>query len=480
MTKKSVVRTRMAPSPTGELHIGSLSIILKDYAYAKKHGGQFIMRIEDTDKEREVEGATERMIQTIKDYGLDFDEGPQKGGEYGPYIQSQRLDLYREKAQQLVDHGKAYYCFCAKERLEKIREKARAEKRPPKYDQHCLHLSKSDLEQKLKEKLPYVIRLKVPENQEVVFNDLLRGEIRVNSNEIDDQVLLKSDGYPTYHLAVVVDDYLMKVSHVFRGEEWLTSTPKHILLYQAFGWQSPIYAHMPVYLNPNGKGKMSKRKGDVFAKSYLEKGYLPEAILNFLMILGWASKDEREILTLEEYVAEFDPQDVSLKSVAFDLKKLDWMNGVYIRKLDLLDLSKRILNFLPADFPQEKLDQILPLVRERLVTLSDVEELTSFFYRTISHNSELLLKKSTPDQVSDQLTQTLKQLSSLKEWQSDQIEQIIRSLQERNDWKKGQYFMMIRVAVTGQKATPPLFETMAVLGKDAVLSRLNQSVLSLS
>lgn len=467
-----VVRTRMAPSPTGEMHVGSFSVILKNYALAKKHQGQFILRIEDTDKEREVPGAIDRIIQTIHDYGLDYDEGPLKGGQYGPYIQSQRLDIYKQKAQELVDKGEAYYCFCSKERLEEGREKARAEKRPPKYDRHCLNLSKEEIQKRLDEGQNYVIRLKVPNNVDITFQDQLRGPITINSKEIDDQVLLKSDGYPTYHLAVVVDDHLMKITHIMRGEEWLPSTPKHILLYRAFGWQPPVYAHIPVYLNPDGKGKMSKRKGDVSAQSFLQKGYLPQAMLNFFMILGWASESQEEIMSLDEYIAQFDPKDISLKSVAFDINKLNWMNGVYIRKLTDEQLKKSLKIFLPADFPNDKFDQILPLIKERLVLLSDFEELTSFFYRPIKVDQQLLLKKGDRDLVKLQLEQTVKSLDSIEHWSVEQVEKVVRQLQEDNDWHKGQYFMMIRIAITGAKATPPLFETITVLGKELTLKRL--------
>lgn len=472
------VRTRMAPSPTGELHIGSFSIILKNYAFAKKHGGQFVLRVEDTDKVREVEGAKERLLKTIQSYGLSWDEGPDIGGPYAPYTQSKKLEVYQEKAKQLVKEGKAYYCFCSKERLEAVREKAREEKRPPKYDRHCRSLTKEEVEEKLAQGLDYVIRLKVPDNQEIKFNDLIRGEIVVNSDIIDDQVLLKSDGYPTYHLAVVIDDHDMKISHIMRGEEWLSSTPKHVLLYEAFGWDAPIFAHIPVYLNPNGKGKMSKRKGDVSAQSYLDKGYLPEALLNFFMILGWTPKDQRDIVTLEEYINEFDPKDISKKSVAFDIDKLNWLNGIYIRKMweeNREDLLTRLKKYIPDDFPQNKLDVILPLVYERLERLSDVEELTDFFYRDIEIDQALLLKKGNKELVTKQLEELRAKLSEI-DWSLENIEKAIRGLQTEHDYKKGQFFMMVRIAVTGKKATPPLFETIEVLGKDLTLKRLQSAL----
>ena len=320
MTNTSV-RTRMAPSPTGDMHVGSMGIVLKNYAFARKHGGSFVLRIEDTDKEREVEGAVSRIQNIITAYGLDWDEGPGKGGSHGPYVQSERIALYKEMAEQLVAEDKAYYCTCSKERLTELRDKQRAEKIPPKYDKHCRN-KQSEVKKHISSGAPFVIRLKTPEDVAVTFTDVLRGEITFNSNAVDDQVLLKSDGYPTYHLAVVVDDHDMEITHVMRGEEWISSTPKHVLLYQAFGWELPTFVHVPVYLNPDGKGKMSKRKGTVSAQSFLDKGYLPEALLNFFMILGWAHPEEKEIISLEEYITLFDPKDISPKSVVFDVKML--------------------------------------------------------------------------------------------------------------------------------------------------------------
>jgi glutamyl-tRNA synthetase len=472
------VRTRMAPSPTGEMHVGSFSVILKNYAFAKKQGGQFVLRVEDTDKVREVEGAKERLMSVIKAYGLSWDEGPDIGGPYSPYTQSEKLPVYQERAKQLVAEDKAYYCFCSREKLEQAREEARAEKRPPKYDRHCRSLSKEEVDKKLAEDSDYVIRLKVPDDKEIVFTDLIRGDIRVNSDIIDDQVLLKSDGYPTYHLAVVIDDHDMKISHIMRGEEWLSSTPKHILLYEAFGWEPPVFAHIPVYLNPNGKGKMSKRKGDVSAQSYLDKGYLPEALLNFFMILGWTPKDQRDIVSLDEYIQEFDPKDLSKKSVAFDIDKLDWLNGIYIRKMwdeDRDSLLSRLEQFLPADFPQDKLDAILPLIYERLERLSDIEELSDFFYRPIEVDQSLLLKKADATLVQTQLDQLAIALAAI-DWNVAAIEKVIRAIQEQYDYKKNQFFMMVRIAVTGKKATPPLFETMEVLGKEMTIKRLQSAL----
>lgn len=475
-----VVRTRMAPSPTGELHVGSMAMLLKNYAWAKRNNGKFILRIEDTDKVREVPGSLKEIKKVIQDYGLDWDEGPDRGGDFGPYIQSERLEIYKEKALELVNNGKAYYCFCTKDRLEKVREEQKANKQAPKYDKHCRLLSAEEASARKEAGESYVIRLKVPENKTVVINDLLRGNIEINSDQVDDQVLQKSDGFPTYHLAVVIDDHLMEISHIMRGEEWISSAPKHVLLYEAFGWEKPVFAHIPIFLNPNGKGKMSKRKGTVSSRSFLERGYLPEALLNFFMILGWAKDDQEEVMTLAEYIEAFDPKDMSSKSVAFDMKKLDWLNGVYIRKLSLEELKEKVTPFLPSEFPIEKLEEILPLISERLVTLLDIDELTKFFYIDETPETKLLLKRSDEAGVIDQLEKTSELLSSIEDWKTESIEKVMRSIQEKHDWHRGQFFMMIRLAVTGRKATPPLFETMDVLGKEKVLDRLKKTITQIS
>ncbi len=463
----------MAPSPTGEYHVGHIATLLKNYAWAKHNGGKFVLRIEDTDQERKVEGAVERIMEVIKRYGLDWDEGPDVGGPYAPYTQSERLELYKAHALELVANGKAYHCFCTKERMEKVRETQIAQHQQPRYDRHCRSLSAQEVSERLSKGEASVIRLKVPDDTTISFTDLIRGKIDVQSNEVDDRVLLKSDGFPTYHLAVVIDDEAMKISHIMRGEEWISSTPVHILLYSAFGWQLPIYAHIPVFLNPDGKGKMSKRKGTVSAVSFLDNGYLPEAMLNFFMILGWSAKDQREILTLEEYVSEFDPQHISAKSVVFDMQKLDWINGLYIRKLSDEALLDKLKPFIPADFAGDKVAQLLPLVKERLVTLKDIEPLLEYFFRDIMVDpSTLVFKGATPEMVDEELKTTTKILSDLPEWTVDTLEQALRAIATEHEWKPKQYFMMLRLATTGQIATPPLFDTLAALGKAIVLQRL--------
>jgi glutamyl-tRNA synthetase len=470
------VRTRMAPSPTGEMHVGGLAMSLKNYAWAKRNHGSFILRIEDTDQTREVEGAVARIEETLLSFGLKWDEGPSVGGKFGPYTQSERLKNYQDKARHLVEMGHAYYCFCSKERLQEVREQQVVLKQPPKYDGHCRQLSEVAVAENIEKGLSYVIRLKVPQDENLSFTDLLRGEISFNTNTIDDQVLLKSDGFPTYHLAVVIDDHEMEISHVFRGEEWISSAPKHILLYRNFGWDIPVFVHFPVFLDPSGKGKMSKRSGAVSVESFLEQGYLPKALLNFLMILGWSPKDENEVMNLERYVSEFDPADVSSKSVKFDIKKLQWLNGIYIRQLSIDELAQVIKPFLPDDFPKEKVMEILPLVSERLVLLGDITDLTDFFYRAINLDTEQILKKSDVSGVKEQLRLTLEGFEKILSWETEEIEKAIRTLQETHDWHRGQYFMMLRTVLTGKKATPPLFETIKVLGRELATSRLDSAL----
>src|SRR3989338_6903326 len=344
------VRTRFAPSPTVSLHIGSLRTALFSFLWARKNNGKFILRVEDTDKSREVAGSLQEIVQTLTDFGIAPDEGfywdngLKEKGEFGPYLQSQRLEIYKKYAEELVSKNHAYYCFCSPQRLEELRKQQQDQKLPPKYDKQCLKLSPEEVKQKLTAGEPHVIRLNVPLDQKIRFTDLVHGEIEIPSNDIDDQVLLKSDGYPTYHLAVVIDDYLMKITHVIRGVEWIPSTPKHILLYSAFGWESPKFAHAPNILGKSGK-KLSKRESDVSVKEFIEKGYLPEALLNFIAFLGWNPKTDQEIFTLIELIDQFSLEKLNKSGAVFDLDKLDWINGLYIRKMDPTELISKAASF---------------------------------------------------------------------------------------------------------------------------------------
>lgn len=466
-----VVRTRIAPSPTGIAHVGTIYIALFNYAFAKGSGGSFIVRSEDTDRNRFVEGAEQVVLDALHWAGLDPDESVEAGGPYGPYRQSERLEIYRRHVDQLIDSGNAYYCFATPDELRQMRELQQRQGLPPKYDGRYRDYPLDQAKQRIAAGESYVVRMRVPEGK-TKWLDLIRGEVEIEHAQIDDQVILKSDGFPTYHLAVVVDDHLMEISHVLRGEEWISSTPKHLLLYQMFGWEPPLFGHMPLLRNPD-HSKLSKRKNDVSVVSYQERGYLPEALLNFLMLLGWSHPQGREILSLDDFVRDFTLDRMQKTGPVFDTAKLDWLNGKYIREmLSPEQLQARLEPFLPADFDRAQLERILPLVRERLVRLSDIVPLTAFFYRDIQVERSLLEKKADPVLVASQLQATITALEAIGIWETPAIETALRALQEEREWKKSQYFMMIRVAATGETATPPLFETLEVLGKTKTLRRL--------
>lgn len=467
------IRTRIAPSPTGIAHLGTAYIAMRNLALAKQGKGQFLIRIEDTDRERHVEGAVEVIFDAMQWLGMTNDEGPNVGGPHAPYTQSERLPIYQKHAEELIAKGSAYYCFCTKERLDQVRAGQLAKKELPRYDKFCRTIPLVDAKKRVEAGESYVIRLKVPEAGVTVCHDLVRGDVEFQNAGIDDQVLLKSDGYPTYHLAVVVDDHLMEITHVVRGEEWLSSSPKHILIYQAFGWVLPQFGHLPIIRNKD-HSKMSKRKNDVSILSHRDKGYLPEAINNFLALMGWSHPDKKEIFPLSEFMQLFTLDRVTPTAPVYDIDKLNWFNGMYIREMADAELIKRLKNFIPADCSPTMVGQVLPLIKERLVTLKDFESLTDFFYRDITVDQTILTKKSDPIEVKTQLEATIKALESLddKNWTSEDIEQLVRSLAQKHNWKPAQYFMMLRVAVTGKTATPPLFETMVVIGRSPVLKRL--------
>lgn len=470
-----VIRTRVAPSPTGIAHVGTLYISLFNYAFAKQQGGQFIVRSEDTDRTRFVEGAEQVVLDALKWAGIKPDESVELSGPHAPYRQSERLDIYKQYVDQLIEQGHAYYCFATPEELAAMREEQQRQHLPPKYDGRYRDYPREKALERIAAGESYVVRMRVPEGK-CRWNDLIRGEVEIDFAQIDDQVLMKSDGFPTYHLAVVVDDHLMEITHVLRGEEWISSTPKHLLLYQMFGWEAPEFGHMPLLRNSDHT-KLSKRRNDVSVVSYQEKGYLAEALLNFLMLLGWSHPEGREFLSLEEFVRDFDLSRMQKTGPIFDMDKLNWMNGKYIREvLDRETIVKRLEPHIPSGFPREKLDAILPLVIERLSRLNEFEELTSFFYEPIQVDQPTLLKKGDPTLVAEQLLLTRKALENVSQWTTAALETALRALQEQHDWKKSQYFMMIRVAVTGRTATPPLFETMEVLGQKESLDRLAKAL----
>ncbi len=506
------VRTRFAPSPTGYLHVGSLRTALYDYLFAKKNSGDFILRIEDTDQRRYVPGATENLIKVLKEVGLEYDEGPimerakivGHKGEYGPYLQSERFDTYQNYAQRLVESGHAYYCFCSEDRLKEMRDKQIENKQAPKYDGHCRSLSKEEVEKKLSINTPYVIRMKVPDDEAIEFDDLVRGKVRFSSKEVDDQILVKSDGYPTYHLAVVVDDHFMKVSHIIRGEEWLSSTPKHILLYKYFGWEAPQFAHIPLLLNPD-KSKLSKRQGDVAVEDYLNKGYLPEALLNFVALLGWnptiigEDGKEREIFSLEEMAKYFSWDKVNKSGAVFNIEKLDWINGYYIRQSSLKELAKKCIPFwLKAGviIPQaedryvvqntqkiiktEWLEKVVELEQARMKKLSEIVEATSFvFIENLDYEPELLAWKSMANEsIKNNLRSAYQVLNDLPDdaFESPIVEEELRKFINKQGIKPGEMLWPLRVALTGRKNSPGPFEVAGVLGREESLQRIEEAM----
>jgi len=463
-----MVRTRIAPSPTGEdIHIGNLYTALINWTWAKKNKGKFIVRIEDTDRSRLVKESEKKILQTLKDYGLNYDEGPDVGGPDKPYRQSERLSLYKKYSQELLDKGTAYYCICSKQRLDELRTIQQKHKQIPKYDKHCL-VRQKEVKEEIKKGKTYVIRLNVPSGREIKFQDVIRGEIKVVSDNLDDQVLIKSDGFPTYHLGVVVDDHLMKISHVIRAEEWLSSTPKHILLFEAFDWTPPIFAHVPILRNPD-RSKLSKRKNPVWASWYLKQGYLPEAVLNYLALMGWSHPKQKEIFSLDEFVKVFDLKKVKSVGPAFDPIKLEWMNGEYIRQMKNEKLMMKILEFIRNNYSEEVVEKTIPLVRERMKKLSDYMFLCEFFFeKPKRHEVDLTAKKELLKKMHDELTK-------ISNWKADKIGEKMQGLAKKEGVKTGEFFMTLRVAITGKKISPPLNESMEILRKEECLHRLKLS-----
>jgi glutamyl-tRNA synthetase len=471
------VRTRIAPSPTGDPHVGTAYAALFNYALARRHGGQFVLRIEDTDRERSSAASEAMIFEALRWLGLAWDEGPDVGGPCGPYRQSERSAVYREHVQLLVRGGAAYPCFCTRERLDALREQQKAKKQNFGYDGHCRALAREEAARRAAAGEPHVVRLAMPEDGETVVRDLLRGEVRFANAQIDDQVLLKSDGFPTYHLANVVDDHLMGITHVIRAEEWLSSLPKHVTLYRGFGWEPPVFCHLPLLRNAD-RSKISKRKNAVSLNFYRRAGYLPEALVNYLALMGWAMPDEHEEFTLEEFVAQFSLERISLGGPVFDVEKLRWLNGKYLRRLSPRELLERLRRQLLAE---DHLLQVLPLVQERIDTLEGFFEYASFFFTgELEYGKDALAamvpKGRTPLEASKLLRAVLEEeIDPILEWRRDAVEAALRRFAERSGWAAGELFMALRVAATGRTASPPLFETLAVLGKETCRRRLRRA-----
>ena len=467
------VRTRFAPSPTGYPHVGNIRTALFAWLFARHYEGSFIVRIEDTDVTRKVKGAVEAILDSLRWLGLDWDEGP--------YFQSERLEIYHKAAKRLVSQGDAYYCYCSPQRLKEMRAEQVKHKQPPGYDRHCRDLSQEERAQKEAEGVIPVVRFKTPLDGQTGFNDLIWGDVVFDNSTIDDFILLKSDGYPTYHLANVVDDHLMGITHVLRAEEWLSSTPRHLLLYQALGFKPPQFAHLPMLLGA-GRAKLSKRHGAVSITEYREQGYLPEAMVNFLALLGWSRDDRTEVLSRQELIDNFSLERVSRTAAIFNRDKLNWMNGVYIRSLALEDFTQRALPFLnkglPLEverpLPMEYVRQIMPLIQERARTLAEVPELAQFlFVDELDYAPSLLIAKNMSQVSTVKALELAKQrLEQLEVFDAESLEAMLRPLAVELGLKTGQLFGTLRVAVTGRIAAPPLFQTMAVLGKERCLRRI--------
>ena len=476
-----MVRLRFAPSPTGFLHIGGLRTALFSWLFARQNQGSFIFRLEDTDRNRLVEAAESNLLKMLEWAGLDIDEGPGIGGEFGPYRQSERLEIYRDHVDRLLGQGDAYPCFCSEERLEKLKTFQRSEGLTPRYDNHCRKLQKKEVDTKIQSGEKHVIRMKIPENQETFrLNDLVRGTVAIESTQVEDQVILKSDGFPTYHLAVVVDDHLMQISHVVRGEEWLPSFPKHLLLYRYFGWEPPEFIHLPLILNEE-RAKLSKRHGAVSVEEFRERGYLPQALLNFIALLGWNPGDDREVLSLEEMVDEFRFERVSKSGAVFDREKLNWMNQQYLLKLPEEEYFRMIDDVIQkGDYHDQdpgKIRQAAEILKTRLVTLSDLNQKLGLFFEENPEIKDLqaieVLKEENSKTV---LKEFLQQAENLDQLTSENLGQLVKSVQKNTGIKGRGLWMPLRCAITREVSGPELPAMLDFFGGEKCLHLIRQTL----
>ncbi|MGD9115924.1 MAG: glutamate--tRNA ligase [Dehalococcoidia bacterium] len=478
---KKPVRVRFAPSPTGYPHVGNIRTALFNWLFARHYDGKFIVRIEDTDVARRVEGAEKGILDSLRWLELYWDEGPDVGGDYGPYYQSQRKKLYKEAAEKLVAQGDAYYCYCSPERLEAMRAEQVKRKQPPGYDRHCRDLTPEERAEKEAEGITPVVRFKVPLEGKTRFKDLIYGDVVFENSTLDDFVLLKSDGYPTYHLANVVDDSAMKISHVIRAEEWVSSTPRHLMLYKALGLEPPEYIHHPMILGPD-RAKLSKRHGSVSILEYRDQGYLAQTMFNFLALIGWSLDDKTEIIPRQALVDNFSLERIGKTGAIFNRDKLDWMNGVYIRALTPEEFFEAVQPYLMTDVDtgraviedEEYVRKVLPLVQERVKKLNQVVELTRFFFvDELEYDPETLIGKKMDEEATVKALKAAQaKLQPLHSFDEESLEAVLRPLAPELELKTGQLFGVLRVATTGQTAAPPLFETMAVLGRERSMGRI--------
>lgn len=492
-SKQVPYRVRFAPSPTGHMHLGSARTALYDYLIAKKTGGQFILRIEDTDFKRYTPGAEEELINGLRWLGIDYDEGPDIGGPYGPYRQSERKDIYLEHAERLINEGKAYYCFCTPERLTRMREEQQKRKEPPHYDGTCRNIPLEEARERIKVGEKFVFRFKTPKEGTTTVTDLLRGEITVENKNLDDYILVKSDGWALYHLAAMVDDNLMKITHVIRGSEWLPSLPLHAMIVRAFGWVEPVWVHLSIFLKPSGKGKMSKRESadllkdghSIFVKDLQNLGYTPEGVVNWVSLMGWSYDDHTEFFTLDDLVDKFSLEHLNPSPAAINFSKLDHFNGLHIRNFTNEELALRIAPyFLKAGYEvdQGSLIKIAPIIKERITTLDEAVGMAGFFFKEeIAYNSQDLIGKGLDvEQTRKILGDSFEILSGLEDLNLALAETQLREYVEKSGLSAGQIFGVLRVAVTGQKVSPPLFESMEIIGKEKVIERIKNALEMLS
>ena len=471
------IRTRFAPSPTGFMHIGNLRTALYEYLVAKSQGGDFVLRIEDTDRQRYVEGAVEIIYQTLQSAGLVHDEGPDKPKEYGPYVQSERLSMYKPYAEQLIKEGKAYRCFCTKERLDTLKEDAQG----GGYDRHCRDLPKEEIDRLLAEGVPYVIRQKMPLEGKTTFTDAVFGEITVDNSELQDQILIKTDGYPTYNFANVIDDHTMNITHVVRGSEYLSSTPKYNLLYEAFGWEIPTYIHLPLIMGKDAEGniaKLSKRHGSTGFEDLVNEGYLPQAIINYVALLGWCPENNQEIFTLEELVKAFKISGISKSPSVFDYDKLEWFNAEYIRRMSDEEFTRYAMPFYQQSMPENRFDwnKITAILHQRVTKFNQIPEMTDFFHQLPEYDTELFVNKKSKtnlDNAPQMLQIATEKLTALTDWNKDTIHDCLINLAVELGVKNGTVMWPVRIAAAGKKVTPGgAVEILDILGREESLKRL--------
>ncbi len=479
-----MVRTRFAPSPTGFMHLGNLRSALYTFLYARHNGGRFILRIEDTDLGRYVEGAVDVIYRTLKSVGMNWDEGPDVGGEFGPYVQSERKGLYLPYAKELIKKRKAYYCFCTEEELSKRREAAAARGETFKYDKHCLHLPEEEVQRRLDAGMPYVIRQNVPENGEASFDDLIYGHITVDCADLDDMILIKADGMPTYNFANVIDDHTMGITHVMRGNEYLSSTPKYNLLYDAFGWEKPTYIHMTPIMR-DATHKLSKRDGDAYFEDYLNKGYLKEAIVNYVALLGWNPGDEREFFTMDELVKAFSVDGMSKSPAIFDVNKLTWMNAEYVRRLTPEQFTEYALPYYEkAGVSAEHADLLARILQQRTETFAQIPEMLDFIPQLPDYDAELFTNKKSktnPEIAKHVLTIAIEALEALPAWEEQPIHDALLGLAEKEGMKNGTMLWPVRIALAGKQVTPGgAIEIAILLDREESLRRLKLGLEKLS